>query len=101
MFAIRFVSLPQSSFFYFLFVSNHPFSFLPFQLFNSSTRSELRQLTVADLRVAFLVRSFRLGTYDGIPTDIFEGYPRIMGVYNKVFSHPVVQAHMLKEKASW
>lgn len=63
---------------------------------------QLPQMTVADLRVAFLVRQYKIGAYgEVIPKTILDAFPRLLGVYEAVFAQPSVRGHMDKEKATW
>lgn len=53
-------------------------------------------MTVADVRLAFFVRWFRSGVLDGVPKDICDAYPRLMGVTKAVFADPRIKAYMEK-----
>jgi len=48
------------------------------------------RLNVVDLKLYMIVRWFASGNVDHIPVDVFAKFPRLMGVYEAVKSHPGV-----------
>ncbi|KAF0719931.1 Aste57867_687 [Aphanomyces stellatus] len=52
----------------------------------------LDTVSIADLLVYEAVLTFRVGFVDHIPTDICDGFPRMMAIFHAVQSHPKVVA---------
>jgi glutathione S-transferase len=47
---------------------------------------------VVDIKLHIGMRGFRNGVMDFIPTTVFDGFPKLMRLYNAVGEHPAVKA---------
>lgn len=48
------------------------------------------QISVADIKIANLLRTFANGTMDYVPTNVFDGYPKLAALAQAVNEHPKV-----------
>ncbi len=51
-----------------------------------------RDLHVVDLKIFVVLGPYLKGSMDHIPTDVFKGFPKLLGVHEAVAKHPKVQA---------
>lgn len=51
------------------------------------------QLSVADIKLYVILRSYLLGTYDHVPTDTFARFPKLLALHAAVEAHPAIRAY--------
>ena len=53
-------------------------------------------LSVADLKVYVAMRSYRIGVYDHIPSDILDPFPKITELMAAVVAHPKMSRYTIR-----
>lgn len=55
-----------------------------------------RQMTVADIMIAYRINGLKSGVLDGIPADIADAYPNLVALHATVVAEPKIAAFMAK-----
>ncbi|MBI5610354.1 MAG: glutathione S-transferase family protein [Deltaproteobacteria bacterium] len=56
------------------------------------------QLSVADIKLFVILRSYLAGTYDYVPASVFDRFPKLLALHAAVAAHPVVAGYFAGRK---